>query len=66
VRDAVIAVDKIEIESGGLHMIMVLRVGDAVLRILLDGDRVDDISAGLAGHRQRLLEARATPERLSQ
>jgi hypothetical protein len=66
VRDAVIAVDKIEIESGGLHMILVLRVGDAVLRILLDGDRVDDISDGLAAHRQRLLDARAEPGRLSQ
>lgn len=48
--DKVIAVERIEIESAGVHMIMTLIAGRAVLRVLLDEDRFDELVAGFSAH----------------
>jgi len=62
----VIAVERIEIESAGLHMIMTLIAGRAVLRVLLDEDRVDELAVGFQAHVVDLEAIRSNTIRLRQ
>lgn len=64
--DKVIAVERIEIESAGVHMIMTLIAGQAVLRVLLDEDRFDELVAGFSAHAAGLEAVRSHTIRLHQ
>jgi len=64
--DKVVRVEKLEVESGGLFMILKLTAGSAVLRVLLDGDKVDALAAGFEAHAAGLEALRGNTARLAQ